>query len=279
MGVVIHSIGFECIFRLETVLLKSLYLYPFPIHKAPAVCVPHQFNVTSMQLVYLLSRLVLLLRQVAQLCRYARQHAVSCHLHRQVCHAYLVADYHLYSGVALEVTHVSAVAVLRKLRICVKTNERRVCAHLCFVHHRQCVYRSARLVSNDTALVLGIGVCVRVCCAQICSRSCCRCTVGVVCVCVINAARLHALYILRKDAHAFIYHVRLEQIYVAPLRCKLRNRPAALAYLRTACRYSLVRLLRCQHDVGSVRVCSHRFRQVLHIAHHVAHLGIACQLQ
>ena len=176
-------------------------------------------------------------------------------------------------------THVSAVAVLRKLRIRVKTNERRVCAHLCFVHHRQCVYRSARLVSNDAALVLGIGVCVRVCCAQICSRSCCRCTVGVVCVSVINAARLHALYILRKDAHAFIYHVRLEQIYVAPLRCKLRNRPAALAYLCTACRYSLVRLLRCQYDVRSVRVCAHRFRQVLHLAHHVAHLGIACQLQ
>ena len=175
--------------------------------------------------------------------------------------------------------HVSAVAVLRKLRICVKTNERRVCAHLCFVHHRQCVYRSARLVSNDAALVLGIGVCICVCRAQICSRSCCRCAVGVVCVCVINAACLHALYILCEDAHAFVYHVRFEQIYVALLRSELRNSPAALAYLRSACRYSLVRLLRRQHDVWSVRVCAHRFRQMLHTAYHIAYLGIARQLQ
>ena len=232
-----------------------------------------------MQLVYLLSCLVFLLRKIAQLCRYARQYTISRYLHRQVSHAHLVADYHLYSGVALEVTHVSAVAVLRKLRVCVKTNERRVCAHLCFVHHRQCVYRSARLVSNDAALVLGIGVCICVCRTQIRSCSCSRCAVGVVCVCVINAACLHALYVLGEDAHAFIYHVRLEQIYITFLRRELRNSPAALAYLRPACRYSLVRLLRRQHDVWSSRVCTHRFRQVFHLAHHISYLGVARQLQ
>ena len=67
MGVILAT-GFEHVFRLETVLLKSLYLYIFPIHKTPAVCVPHQFDVAPMQLVNLLSRLVLLLRQVAKLC-------------------------------------------------------------------------------------------------------------------------------------------------------------------------------------------------------------------
>ena len=216
----------------------------FPVyHKFVPDIVEHQVYIVSVQLVYLLSCLVLLLRQVAQLCRYARQHAVSCNLHRQVCHANFIADYHLYSGVALEVAHVSAVAVLRQFRICVKTNERRVCAHLCFVHHRQSVYRNARLVSNDAALVLGVGVCVCVCRAKIRSRSCCRCAVGVVCVCVINAACLHALYVLCEDTHAFVYHVRFEQVYVTFLRRELRNSPAALAYLRSACRYSLVRLL------------------------------------
>ena len=184
-----------------------------------------------MQFVYLPACLILFLRQVAQLRGNARQNTVSRHLHCQVSHAHFVADYYLNGGVALKVTHVSTVAVLRQLCICVKTNERRVCSDLCFIHHRQGVHSSSFLIGNDAALVFGIGVCICVCRTQIRCRCCCRCAVGVVCICVIYSACLYALYVLGKDAHAIVYYVRLKQIYVAFLRSKLRYSPAALVYL------------------------------------------------